>query len=374
MLGSTDKRGFVRTRRPALEQSLSWLLLAGLAAVGLAVYGAGQTYDAALFGLDASQLSTIGPARTEVALTAPAIGAPAGAAQVSRVEAALRAAIPSGWQPLSALERFTADNLYEKINGRAEQYLAYDVVGLTCLSLAPTGGAGEFIDVFVYDMGGIRRAFGIYSIERSPDEPVVDLGRGGYRSGASYFFWHGPYYIQIMASEVTDALATLGQSIGAKLVGQLVDSGEPVAGLDLLPRQGLVPGTEQFFMRDALSLDFLADTFVGQYGIAGSEGDLSEVTGFVSRLASPAAADSVLEKYRAYLADFGDVSVSEADGGRRLRGDLGGFYDVVFRRGAVVAGVTLVEDADLADRAAAGMWRELSARETQSAAGAAAGD
>lgn len=367
MFGGSGKRGFVRTHISSTEQAISCLLLVVIGGVGLAVYQAGQHYDPALFSLDPSQLPSAGPARTEVALTSAPVGALAEGTPSGDAGAALLAAAPEGWQALGALERFDADNLYEKINGRAEQYLAYDVVGLTCLSLAPAGGAGEFIDVFVYDMGAVTRAFGIYSIERSPDEPAVDLGRGGYRSGASYFFWHGPYYIQVMASEARDDLARTGQTIATRLVDLLPDNGEPVAGLERLPRQNLVAGTEQYFMRDALSLEFLTDTFVGQYEIGGSE-----VTGFVSGLASATAADSALEWYRRYLADFGEVRVDERHGARWLFGDLGGFYDVVFRSGPTVAGVTLVEDADLAERAAEAMWRELSARELSGAADSAA--
>ena len=84
------------------------------------------------------------------------------------------------------MESFTAETLYEKINGRAEQYTAYDVVGMDFIALASE--EGQFIDVFVYDMGGVANAFGIYAIERPENAEMQSLGDQGYRAESSFFF------------------------------------------------------------------------------------------------------------------------------------------------------------------------------------------
>jgi len=373
MFGGPGKRGPVRSDISTVEQIISWLLLAGLGAVGLAVYLTGQTYDPTLFSLSPEQLAPARPAteaETETARPAAIQGREGSAAALTDpVGDALRVAVPGGWQRSGELERFSASNLYEKINGRAEQYEAYDVVGLTCQTVTPPGDTGEYIDVFVYDMGTIEGAFGIYAIERSPDEPAVGLGRDGFSSGASLFFWHGTYYIQVLSSSTGETLAAAARQVGARLAAGLPDSGAPVAGLDQVPRRGLMPGTIQYFRRDALSLGFLTNTFVGQYDVDGAE-----VTAFVALLPSEAAADSILEEYRAYLADFGEVEAAQRGGAPGWRGDLGGFHDVVFRRGGTVAGVTLVEDADLAERGAARLWEELASRGPSSGDEAAAGN
>jgi len=363
MFGGSGKRGFVRTDVSPAEQALSWLVLAALLCVGLAVYRAGQRYDPSLFALDAAHLSAA-PARTPADLAARGVDAPvpsaAAAAAAGDVAAVLGAATPQGWQPLGGLERFGPDELYEKIDGRADQYLAYDVEGLTFQSYGAPGDGGQYLDVYVYDLGAAARAFGIYSVERAPGEAAVDLGRGGYRSGASLFFWHGPYYIQVLASATDGELAAAARQVAGHLVARLPDDGAPVAGLELLPRRDLIPGTVQYFARDALSLEFLTRTFVGQYAVGGVE-----VTGFVAPRASAAAADSLLDQYRAYLADFGTVEIARRHGAGWLRGDLGGFWDVVFRHGSIVAGVTLVESGDRADRAAEFLWTDLAARQAR---------
>ena len=168
-----------------------------LGAIGAAVCLAGQEYDESLFGLDPAALAapTTGrtPANTIVI-----------ASQVGTVAAAdgpvgwLGELQVSGWKKMGEIESFDAADLYVKINGRAEQYLAYDVVGLDCASFTNTDG--DFIDVFLYEMGTPSRAFGIYAVELDREAPSVDRGRGGYRSGASLFFWQGGFYVQILAS------------------------------------------------------------------------------------------------------------------------------------------------------------------------------
>ena len=334
MLQSLRRRPPARAQVPTLERAISWLILTLLIAVGLSVYRAGQHYDPALFALDPSLLSQ----------------------EASTHSAGLNVSVP-GWTPLGPVEEFTAETLYEKINGRAEQYLAYDVEGLTCLSLAAADGTDAFIDVYVYAMGTPLRAFGIFSVERSPDEPAADLGRGGYCAGASYFFWHGAYYVQVMPSDQAEPSARAALDVATQLIEGLPDTGDPVQGLQLLPPDRRIPRTEQYLLRDALSLDFLANTWTAQY----LYGDV-EVASFVSAQASPEEAARALESYRGYLLDFGAATEYDpGSGSSGLVGDLGGYYDVVFQRGANLAGVTMVPDVGVARRAAGDLWQHLEA-------------
>ena len=41
---------------------------------------------------------------------------------------------PKHWTIYDKVMHFTAENLYEQINGRAEYYIAYDVIGMTFAS------------------------------------------------------------------------------------------------------------------------------------------------------------------------------------------------------------------------------------------------
>lgn len=228
MAGGAGSRGFVRTQVSTLEHGISLGLVVALGAIGAAVYLAGQEYDESLFGLDPAALAapTTGrtPANTIVI-----------ASQVGTVAAAdgpvgwLGELQVSGWKKMGEIESFDAADLYVKINGRAEQYLAYDVVGLDCASFTNTDG--DFIDVFLYEMGTPSRAFGIYAVELDREAPSVDRGRGGYRSGASLFFWQGGFYVQILASTLQAPLADAANQIADALSARIPDRGTAVGGM-----------------------------------------------------------------------------------------------------------------------------------------------
>lgn len=356
--GSGKKTGFVRAQISLTERLLSFTLLGLIGAVGLAVYLKGQSFDPGLFALDAASLSEspISRVQAEGLIETEDEGVVVGSESAPQATSLLDGLVPDGWQQMGPVEIFDADNLYEKINGRAEQYLAYDVLGLTCLSL--TEPDGQFIDLFVYDMGQPLHAFGIFSVERSADQPTADLGREGYRAEASFFFWKGQYYVQVLSSDRTESLRRTAAEIARLLDDRLEAAEGEIWGLALLPEEGRQSGTVQYFKRDALSLDFLANAFTATYVQEGVE-----VTAFLSQQDSPEAATRTLTAYREYLESYGEiVEQSATEGGERLVGDLGGYYDAVFRQGDLVAGVVMADDLQAARAVAAKLLHTLESR------------
>ena len=117
---------------------------------------------------------------------------------------------PKGWQIFDEIKQFTPENLYEQINGRASFFLAYDMVKMIYVSFVNSTNPEKFLDLSIYDMGTTTNAFGVYSTERSPEEPTIDIGQSGYSSGANYFIWKGQYYIRIINSEMTRVAQRLG--------------------------------------------------------------------------------------------------------------------------------------------------------------------
>jgi hypothetical protein len=130
---------------------------------------------------------------------------------------------PLNWVIYNQVRHFIPENLYERINGRAEYYISYDVVGLTFASFEKITDPNTFINVSVYDMGSPLNAFGVFSGERSPKTQRLDLGRDSYASGSNYYIWHGQYYIQIVAFKMTEELKSVGWKIAGQLTDQLED-------------------------------------------------------------------------------------------------------------------------------------------------------
>ena len=357
--GSEGRAGFIRTRISTTEKIVGWVVLGLIVTVALWVYLKGRGFDPGLFALEQSRPSETASAQSPLAeiregLDRPVPRTPDSTVAIDRA-GLLHGLAPPGWQATGEVEQFSAENLYEKIDGKAEQYLAYDVHGLTCASFLNPAHPDQFIDIYLYDMGLPPRAFGIFSVERPKDLPPASLGREGYRAGASLFFWKGRYYVQVLPSEGGGPFVQAAERIAQLLAERLEDSGEPLWGPSAFPRANLVPGTVQYFLRDALSLDFMKDTYTAHYRKAGNE-----VTAFLSR--QPGASSETMARYLAYLSKYGKLVASRSVAGDTLVvGDVGGYYDVVFRKGSLIGGVSTAQDQALAEQVAEQIMTELQA-------------
>jgi hypothetical protein len=273
-------------------------------------------------------------------------------------DALLEGLAPEGWSQTGDIEHYNVASLYDKIDGRSELYMAYDVRGLSWASYVQDVDSSRFIDIFVYDMRSPTNAFGIYSVEREVDQPAVDVGREGYRTGSNYYFWKGNHYVYVNSSHVSDEATAAGLALAQSVAGRLMDDGGPVLGLDWLPREGLMEDSVQYFKVDAMAMDFMTETFTGQYNWGEAP-----VKAFITKRPSEDAAVAVLREYHKYLADYGDeVEKFEVDGVEVAVADLGGgFYDAVFRIGDRVAGITGLQGADATKTAAAKLLALLKA-------------
>ena len=262
---------------------------------------------------------------------------------------------PNGWEIYDKVLHFKAENLYKQINGRAEFYLAYDMIGMTFASFERSIKNEYFIDLSIYDMGTPANAFGVFSGERSKGISLTDLGRDAYRSGANYYIWKGQYYAQIIASDTTDELRRIGMDLARKVSDFLLDSGEPVWGLNALPQVDRIPESERYFLVDAMGLDFMRNTYIAQY----TKED-AVVTVFLSQRDYEEYAHAAVAQYVEHANKYGEVVKRlTVNGVELISCDMGGSYDVIFQKGGIVGGVSAVEDQSLAIQAATDLLRQL---------------
>ena len=267
----------------------------------------------------------------------------------------IAALTPDGWKLYESVKKFTPENLYEHINGRAELYLAYNVKSLTTATFEKESDISEFMELSIFDMETSTNAFGIFSVERSGDESFLDLGRKSYYSDSSIFIWKGKFYVTIVTSSLSDQLLPSSLDIGRKVMGFLSDSGEPVWGLSALPQRNLVPGSEKYFKVDALGLDFLQNTYTVEYLIKGIK-----ISAFLSRHISSESAAESMTRYSEYASQYGKgVRIRKREGMEFLLCDMDGSFDVVFQKERLVGGVYSVKDSSLALEAAFKLWTQI---------------
>ena len=99
------------------------------------------------------------------------------------------------------LESFNADNLYEKIDGRAESFIQFGVKGMAYAFYHPTGDPSNELQLYVFEMGDPLKALGKYGSEKPEEFKTVSIGNEGYTTAGSTLFYSGRYYTQIVSTQ-----------------------------------------------------------------------------------------------------------------------------------------------------------------------------
>jgi hypothetical protein len=125
----------------------------------------------------------------------------------------------SGWQKTSDTRVFAANNLWQYIDGDAEQYISAGVVTTSTSDYKYQGTLEAVVDVYTMkDAAGARK---ILETGQTTDAKTVQLGDAGVAYAQSVIFRKGPYLVRIVAYESTpdapQALLALAQAVGAKL-------------------------------------------------------------------------------------------------------------------------------------------------------------
>ncbi len=260
-----------------------------------------------------------------------------------------------GWELSGETTKYIPENLYEKINGRAEYYLSYN---MNCMIFARyTGGSDEYrpINLSVYDMGNPTYAFGVFSGERSSGAELLEIGRESYRKGSDIYIWHGQYYIQITTTDASDAVQKVCMELAEKITDGLKDTEELVWGLVELPVKDLDLESVQYFLIDALGYSFLTNTYTANY-----HKGTGEVSVFLSIQDNPASADLVLSKIKEHVNKYGKgIEIHTVEGIEFVSCNMGRYYDVIFRTGTMACGITDLQDGNAALEAAIDFYKQL---------------
>jgi len=278
-------------------------------------------------------------------------------AQTNDVALPLEKLAMEGWSRVGMVERWTPESMYGKINGRSEIYLSYGCVALGFAQFEQDGESEATIDIFLYDMVNPIQAFGVYGIEQWEDVEEMELGDVGYQTGGDAFFRKGKFYASLIPSADTPELREQTVALAAALTEQLPGEESGIWGREYF---GVENDTLKYFHVDALSLEFMTNTFTAEIEVDGQM-----VTHFVSRVESPRAAGERVQAYVGYMQRYGeDLGVIVGHNRIMHYADLGGgYYDVVFGDGALVAGVTTTQGRDTALKAAKALRKRLAETE-----------
>jgi len=222
------------------------------------------------------------------------------------VSAAPRGSLPpglatAGWGE-SGLARFDAQNLYVKIDGRAEFFLARGFKDLAFVTLRDATAPGTAVDVEFYDLGSSANASGALAGEKAPEIPAQSHdGSTWYVARNALFFARGSYYIRAIGSDESPAVLAQLEHLRSVLQAALPAGTQSWAETLFGERLGIAPGRLAFQPENAFSFGFAKDVYVATL----DDGD-TEL--FVTTAADPAAARALAARFEKGFLEYGETA------------------------------------------------------------------
>ncbi|MDR2683485.1 MAG: hypothetical protein LBB64_06425 [Dysgonamonadaceae bacterium] len=146
------------------------------------------------------------------------------------------------WQVSDWLD-YEGKALFDYINGGAELYLSYGLVGMTGCKY--NGDELPQITVEIYEMTSPANAFGVYTQSRDKEEYAY--GQGSQSSDDFILFWKDKYYVIITAEKAMPASEKAMHRIASLIDKAIPGTGRIPAIVDALPKDGLAPGGYLYF-------------------------------------------------------------------------------------------------------------------------------
>jgi hypothetical protein len=146
------------------------------------------------------------------------------------------------WQVTDWLD-YEGEALFDYINGGAELYLSYGLVGMTGCKY--NGEGLPQVTVEIYEMTSSANAFGIYTQSRDKEE--YEYGQGSQSAKDFILFWKDKYYVIITTEKVMPESEKAIRHIASLIDKAIPGTGRIPAIVDALPKIDLAPGGYLYF-------------------------------------------------------------------------------------------------------------------------------
>jgi uncharacterized protein DUF6599 len=165
-------------------------------------------------------------------------------------------------QRIGEIRTFEGKSLWEYINGGAELYYLYDFI---TVATADYKHDNTEIVVDIYQFGTPDKAYGIYSMFRSPDVDLIRLGVEGFIDPVSLTFIKDVYMVKLVgydeSMEMSLALTNLAEEIASLIPGVI----QPPNAFNNFPDSAMIPATDKLYAESYLGQKFLTDMYTRDY-------------------------------------------------------------------------------------------------------------
>ncbi len=247
-----------------------------------------------------------------------------------------------GLTTLSAIEQYDASNLSDKINGKAELYLSAGFKQLESRRFGLSADSARWMERYVYRMANYRSAFAVFSGQRRADVQMLEMGSHAYTAANGLFLVHGPYYVEIIASEVADDLQTAAMELAQAFVAAHKVTAPPLVEMTLFPDKSRVINSRVLTAASTFGINGLDWVYTCRYIESGHE-----AVAFISRRASAEEAGTLARLFITQWLDYDGEAVPLGPSWSNARAvTILDNYEIVWVQGRYLVGVHEGTDLD----------------------------
>jgi hypothetical protein len=169
----------------------------------------------------------------------------------------------SGMYPVEPAELYTAETLFEYINGAAESYLLYYFQELSVQIYE--NEQRQSVTIEIYRHLNQVQSFGIYSQERPLQSNFLNIGTQAYQEPGMLNFLKGSYYIKINAYDFGEEDQKILREVAEQLVNVLEGGDQFPRELRWFPQEGKIENSERFISQNFLGYTFFKKVFTADY-------------------------------------------------------------------------------------------------------------
>lgn len=241
-----------------------------------------------------------------------------------------------GFDALSLPESYDSETLSDKIDGKAELYLASGYQEMSCRAFGGDSLFGARVEVYLYAMEAPKDAFAVFSGQRRQGAEPLPLGSNAYATDNALYLTQDRFYVEVVADkagpEVRPSLEMLAQAVLAALPAESgADAAQSETGL--FPPQGLKADSVRLAVSDALGMEGLENVYTAEYATASGQ-----ASAFLALRDTPEQAAAQAQAYTKFLVKLGFTPAPDAPDAMTVL-DQDGSRQVVFSVGRALAGV-----------------------------------
>lgn len=270
--------------------------------------------------------------------------------------------LPEGIQPLTSTETFDARNLSDKIDGKAELYLSAGFTRLVSQRFKDEREADLWMEAFVYDMGNSQNAFSVFSAQRREDSASLDLARNAYRTPNALFLTHGRYYLEIIASKVSEQVIQPVKMMAETFIRNTPGEASTVNETGLFPKQELVKNSIVLISSNAFGFDGFDKIYTAEYELDGHR-----LTAYLSHRETPVEAKKMVSDYTQFLLAYGGQNIEEKlpiKDARLIK--ILDTFEIVFFHDSYLAGTREAATVNQAKTLAVQLYHRIKERDNES--------